>query len=469
MDIDGQHDQDNTEMEKTHIALNSDCPQWKVAVKIVAKLRDAGHEAHIVGGAVRDALLGRKPKDVDVATSAHPDQVISVFNGGNLVGASFGVVIVEEDGEKIEIATFRKDGEYDDGRHPVSVEFCGAETDALRRDFTINALFYDPVAEEVTDYVGGMDDLRSGVIRSVGDPFKRFSEDHLRMLRAVRFSMRYGFTIDRHTVEAIRSYGPCFLKRIPAERIAMELDAIFRGNYAGTAMHLMSILGILRAILPEVEEMRGVEQPPDWHPEGDVFIHTALAMGKLVAPSSVLAWSVLLHDVGKPATFSTDADGRIRFCGHEDVGAEIAGRILARLKFPNETIQAVQEVIAMHNKLHYTGEMKKSTLRKIIGGDHFPAMIELNRVDSMSSAKITEGYVHMLDFIIGQDNVLKLPKPFITGRDLINSGYEPGPVFKRVLGKVYDKQLDGDIADAEAAMIMAVEILKGIDQAEKHE
>jgi poly(A) polymerase len=437
-------------MERFEIRHSGDA-EWQAAESIVAKLREAGHESYIVGGAVRDMLLGRRPKDIDVATSATPDAVQSVFPGSGLVGAKFGVVLVKEEGAIFEVATFRKDGEYGDGRHPDSVEFCGAREDAFRRDFTINALLYDPVCGEVVDHVGGIVDLRSGIIRAVGNADQRFAEDHLRMLRAVRFAVRYGFEIETGTAHAIcANVGS--LKAISPERIAMELNSVFTGRNPGDAMHLMSDLGIMSILLPEVELMHGVEQPPDWHPEGDVFIHTAMAMNKLVAPSETLAWSVLLHDVGKPDTFKVDETGRIRFHDHAPVGASIAGRILRQLKMPNEMIEDVEEVIRIHNTLHYTKDMRKSTLRKIIGAKHFPHSIELNRVDSMSSAQITEGFVHMIDSIIAQNGMLKMPSPFVTGGDLIDMGYKPGPVFGRVLREVYDQQLDGSIVDRETAL-----------------
>jgi putative nucleotidyltransferase with HDIG domain len=425
----------------------------QAAKEIVMILRSEGHGAFIVGGAVRDMLLGREPKDVDVATSALPDDVARLFPDSKRVGESFGVALVEILGAKIEVATFRKDGQYSDGRRPDSVEFCGREEDAKRRDFTINAIFFDPIAEKFVDDVGGLQDLHDGIIKTVGNAHDRFQEDFLRMLRAVRFAARLDFKLDAETALAISLHAAESLSIAP-ERVRQELSRMFTGPHPSKALWMLHQVGLLQHLLPEVDAFFGVQQPPDWHPEGDVFIHTGMVLDRLAAPSETLAWAALLHDVGKPATFMIDETGRIRFNGHDEVGAKIAGDVMARLKFPNDVMSDVMEIIGLHNKMHYCADMRKSTIRKIVGNPLFPVMIELNRADSMSSAQITDGYVHFLDFIIAQDGVLKLPEPLINGRDLIGMGMVPGPHFGAILKRVYDAQLNGDIGDRESALAL---------------
>jgi len=419
----------------------------------VVRLRAAGHSAWFVGGCVRDLLLGREPKDYDVATSAPPEEVLRLFPRAGQVGAHFGVVMVHEGSAYVEVATFRSDLEYRDGRRPESVRFeRDPREDAIRRDFTINALMLDPSTGEVLDFVGGRQDLQARIMRAIGDPERRFREDHLRLLRAVRFAARLGFEIEPATFEAIRALAPA-IRRVSAERVRDELARILTEGGPRRGFELLDDAGLLREILPEVAAMKGVEQPPEFHPEGDVWIHTLMMLEGMRNPSLELALGVLLHDVGKPATFRIAE--RIRFDGHVEKGVELARALMGRLKFANSVIESAEGLIANHMKFKDVPRMRESRLKRFIRMPGFEDHMELHRLDCISSHGSLENY----DFVRRKQSEtppeqLK-PNPLITGKDLIAAGYKPGPMFGVVLGEIEDAQLEGAIATRDEAMAMA--------------
>lgn len=419
-----------------------------LAQQVTSTLRAAGHSAYLAGGCVRDLLLGREPADFDVATAARPDQVLELFPGSVAVGAHFGVVLVQGD---VEVATFRSDHSYRDGRHPDTVVFENdPRQDVVRRDFTINGLLMDPETGEVLDFVGGRDDLRAGVIRAIGDPRRRFAEDHLRMLRAVRFAARFGYTIEPETLAAIRELASR-IHRVSAERVRDELTRILTEGQPRRGLELLDETGLLAEVLPECRALQGVEQPPEYHPEGDVWIHTLLMLQSLEQPSPALAWGVLLHDIGKPATFRRAAD-RIRFDGHVDAGLAIARPLLARLKFSNADTDRILALIANHMRFMDAPRMKESTLKKFLRLDHFDEHLALHKADCHSS----HGGLQNYDFVRAKLAALPpeqlKPAPLVTGRDLIALGMAPGPEFKRILAEAEDLQLEGRFGSREEAL-----------------
>jgi poly(A) polymerase len=432
-----------------------------LARSLVERLRASGHNAYLVGGCVRDLLLGRVPKDFDVATSARPDEVLALFPRADRVGAHFGVVLVHEDGAHVEVATFRADLEYRDGRHPEGVRFeTDPRADAVRRDFTINALLLDPVSGEILDFVDGRADLAAGVIRAIGDPVQRFQEDHLRLLRAVRFAARLGFTIEPATFEAIRSFAPK-IHSVSAERVRDELARILTEGGAKRGFELLDATGLLHEILPEIEAMKGVEQPPEFHPEGDVWTHTLImldGLGHTSAPPSIgLALGVLLHDVGKPATFRVAE--RIRFDGHVEKGLEIARPLLTRLRFPTDVIETAEALIANHMKFGAVTRMRESKLKRFLRMPDFDEHLALHRLDCLSSHRNLDNY----EFVRRKLNELPpeqlKPARLVTGRDLIEAGYRPGPLFKAVLDEIEDAQLEGRISTRQEGLALARESL----------
>ncbi len=429
-----------------------------MARSIVERLRASGHNAYFVGGCVRDLLLRRIPKDFDVATSAQPDELLELFPGANTVGAHFGVVLVHNESACVEVATFRADLEYRDGRHPEGVRFeTDPREDVLRRDFTINALLLDPVTGEILDFTNGRADLEAGLIRAIGDPARRFREDRLRLLRAVRFAARLGFSIEPATFEAMRSFAP-LIQSVSAERVRDEIARILTEGGAKRGFELLDQTGLLHEVLPEIEAMKGVKQPPEYHPEGDVWTHTLIMLEGLRAPSLELALGVLLHDVGKPATFRIAE--RIRFDGHVEAGLEIAHKLLTRLRFPNDTIEAAEALIANHMRFGDVTRMRDSTLKRFLRIPGFDEHLELHRLDCLSS----HGYLDNYEFMRNKKAELPAeqlkPVPLITGRDLIDAGYRPGPMFGIVLNEIEDAQLEGRIQTREAAMALVHEKLR---------
>jgi putative nucleotidyltransferase with HDIG domain len=424
-----------------------------VATKLVRRLRESGFIAYFAGGCVRDALLRKQPKDIDIATDAEPDEVQKMFIRTVAVGAKFGVVRVLEGGFEFEIATFRSDGVYLDGRRPVSVTFSSPEEDAKRRDFTINGMFYDPLADQVVDFVGGKTDLEHRLVRAIGNPDERFSEDHLRLLRAVRFAAALDFEIEPATWKAVTEKAHQ-IRTVSQERIRDELVKIMADPHRVRGLDLLDQSGLLKNILPEVSRMHGCEQPPQFHPEGDVYVHTRLMLSLLPADASpLLALSVLLHDIGKPVTYSFDeVDQRIRFNGHDQVGADMATEIMTRLRFSNEEIGTVVEAIRNHMVFKDTPNMRPAKLRRFMGRQNFPLELELHRVDCLGS----HGDLQTYDLLVNKqrefENEPIIPPPLLTGRDLIALGLKPGPRFGEILEAVQTAQLDGEIKDRAGAL-----------------
>lgn len=436
-----------------------DTADFRTARSVARKLGDAGFRAMLVGGSVRDMLLGRVPHDFDLVTDATPEELAQVFPGEcELVGASFGVSLVKRDGLSLEVATAREERNYLDGRHPESVRYTrDLSVDVARRDFTVNALMYDPVAGEVVDHVGGVADLEKGVIRCVGDPERRFSEDYLRMLRAVRFAGRFGFGLDPATRAALdKLSGKC--SQLSGERVREEMSRILCTPRAAESLKLMLDSGLLAAVLPEVAALSGVEQPPEFHPEGDVFTHTCLMLRNMVLPTVNLAWSVLLHDVGKKPCFGRDETGRIRFFGHESAGAEMAGAILERLRFSVADRERIVAAVKNHMRFAAVREMKSGKILRLLADDNFALELELHRLDCMSCHGKLDGFVYLVDQLRKLPEA-KLPPPLILGRDLVGAGFSPSPRFGEVLREIYERQLSGEFADREGALQAALKML----------
>jgi poly(A) polymerase len=466
--------------------------QFEAALGVVEKLRTMGYEAYLAGGCVRDLLLGREPKDFDVATSAQPDVVLGMFERTFAVGAHFGVVLVatcaawggaEGAGAPTEglaaeyvvteVATFRSDGAYSDGRHPDAVRYTtSAEEDVRRRDFTINGLLLDPfgvaclpadllddraaVREGVVDHVGGLSDLGAGVVRAIGRAEERFEEDHLRMLRAVRFAARFGFELEAGTAAAIRALAGR-ISAVSRERVRDELSRMLTEGRARRAFELLDETGLLAEVLPEVVRMKGVEQPPQYHPEGDVWVHTLGLLGQLEEGCSMgLAWGALLHDVGKPPTFRRAPD-RIRFDGHVEVGVAMAAEICRRFRFSNEVARQTLALVENHMRFADAERMKDSTLKRFFRLERFEEHLALHRMDCLAGS----GNLHHWEFVRERWQTMPeeavRPKPLITGRELIAVGYQPGAAFKQMLRAVEDAQLEGTIATAEEALQLVQE------------
>lgn len=432
--------------------FESDTPLLKAAIRIVRRLTDSGHQALLAGGCVRDALLGRKVKDIDIATAARPEQVEALFAGETYaVGRAFGVVVVRMDGYNFEVATFRADGEYLDGRHPEKVSYADAAADAERRDFTINGLFYDATTHEILDFVGGRDDLKRRYLRAIGDPVERFTEDRLRMLRMVRFASVLEFDIDPATAEAAAACADG-LRLVSAERIAQEFTRMLvESPRPSVALEWLDRLGLLQQFLPEVAALRGVRQPPQFHPEGDVWTHTLMMLDRMPKErDATLAYAVLFHDIGKPPTtcIARDGDGSeiIRSPNHAAIGSEMAYGILDRLRMPAELRDTVAALVRRHMTFSELPRMRKPTLRRFMGAPTFKWDIALHRLDAACSS----GDFSVLEF--AEEKLAEfasepvLPKPWIMGRDLLAAGMEPGPELGAWIARASDYQLDGRFA-----------------------
>jgi poly(A) polymerase len=428
-----------------------------LADRICKTLCARGHQAYLVGGCVRDILLGREPADYDVATDAQPDEVQQMFPDSLAVGAQFGVMIVTDGDAQVEVATFRSDIGNSDGRHPDKVVFStSVKDDVQRRDFTINALLLDPKTNEVLDYVGGREDLRAGIIRTIGRPEDRFCEDKLRMVRAVRFAARFRYAIEGATFAAIRKLAPDVCQ-VSAERIRDEVTKILTEGAARRGFELLDETALLPEILPEIARMKGVEQPPQFHPEGDVWIHTLLMLEKLSAGCSpTLAWGVLLHDVGKPPTFKppTGPNGRIRFDEHVEVGTRMAEDICRRLKFSNEDTEQVAALVANHLRFKDVGQMKLSTLKRFVRLLRFEEHLDLHRLDCLSSHGSLESYDFVRRFLKETPPEEVRPPRLLTGGDLLGLGFKPGPLFKEILDAIEESQLNGEIQTHEEALAL---------------
>lgn len=430
------------------------------AMELARRLAAAGHEAMFAGGCVRDVLLGRPPQDYDIATSATPAEVLALFPGANEVGAHFGVVIAKHGGHHVEIATYRTDGSYKDGRRPESVTFSTASEDARRRDFTINGLFERPQTGAIVDHVGGVDDLNAKVLRAIGEPGERFREDALRLLRGIRFSTTLGFTIEPRTWQAITEHAD-LLEKISPERIRDEFSKIIRSPRRADGLDLLVASGLIRHIVPEVLPLIGCEQPPEWHPEGDVYTHTRIMLGMLAPdPPLELCLAVLLHDIAKPPTQTFDeVAGRIRFNGHDALGAEMAETILRRLRYPNHVVDAVVPMVARHMQFMNVQQMRTAKLKRFMAAPTFEQELELHRVDCGSSNGFTDNY----EFLQAKGAEFAaeplIPPPLVSGRDLIALGLPPGPEFKEILETVQTEQLEGRLVERESALRLVRELL----------
>jgi poly(A) polymerase len=444
-----------------------DNPKYRAAREVLAALRAAGHQAYFAGGCVRDLLLGVQPKDFDVSTSATPDAVMGLFAKTYSVGAHFGVILVctpdGEDGEiATEVATFRHDGAYSDGRRPDAVRFStDPREDVLRRDFTINGMLLDPVVFEKTgnagaatlDYVGGQEDLRAHILRAIGEPALRFAEDKLRMLRAVRFASRLEFAIEPRTMAAIRAAAP-EIGQVSCERIRDELTLMLTEGHARRAFELLDATGLLAYVLPEALRMKGVEQPPQFHPEGDVWVHTMMLLEKLTpGASSTLAWGALLHDIGKPATFQPPdpkkPGDRIRFNGHVEVGVRVAQEILRRLRFSNEDTEQIVKLVKNHMRFGDIMQMRESTLKRFLRLPKFDEHLALHWMDASSAHGDLRLYEFAKERLRATPVETMRPPLLVTGKDLIAAGYRPGPEFKAMLEVAEDAQLEGRAATTE--------------------
>jgi poly(A) polymerase len=450
------------------------------AEQICQKLRAAGYQAFLVGGCVRDILLGHEPADYDVCTDATPEQVLRIFPRSLTVGAKFGVVIVVEDSQvnvlptgagsandpaapiQVEVATFRSDIGYSDGRHPDSVVLAKTpQEDVKRRDFTINALLMNPETNEVLDFVGGREDLRAGIIRAIGDPEERFREDKLRMVRAVRFASRLHYEIEPKTFRAIQDLA-LEIGQVSPERLRDELTKLLTEGAARRAFELLDETKLLPHLLPEIARMKGVEQPPQFHPEGDVWIHTLLMLEKLPAGCSpTLAWGVLLHDVGKPATFTpaSGPDGRIRFDRHAEVGTRMAEEISRRFRFSNDDKEQIAALVASHMKFKDVLQMKPATLKRFARLNRFDEHLELHRLDCSSSHRMLDNYDFVRRFMDETPAEEIRPPRLLTGDDLLAIGLKPGPAFKEILNAVEEAQLNDSISTREEALILAKSLI----------
>ena len=441
---------------------------YQVALTILQTLRRSGFVTYFAGGCVRDLLMNRTPKDYDIATSASPGQIMLHFPHTLDIGKAFGVIQVLMEGSSCEVATFRKDRAYQDGRRPSTVEFCNAREDVLRRDFTINGLLYDPEKNEVIDYVEGRKDIEARTLRAIGPADTRFGEDYLRMLRAVRLASTLEFTIAPDTLEAIRRHAPD-IERISAERIQQEITRILiEAPNPGRGIALLKEAGLLDVLLPEVARMAGQEQPPLFHPEGDVLTHTINMLDGLKQPSLELAYAVLLHDVGKPLTAhrvqEPDGSQWVRFDGHAKVGAELAEAILRRLKLPAQETETITHCIRNHMRFMDVQSMRRSTLRQLIGSPTFPLELELHRLDCVYSHGNLANHDFLLRFIDELRHEPVLPKPWITGKDLLEAGLPEGPDIGHWIKQAYEAQLDNRFSDREALWIWLQGELAQIDR-----
>ncbi|MEI6714700.1 MAG: CCA tRNA nucleotidyltransferase [Verrucomicrobiota bacterium] len=428
------------------------------ARNVVAKLQAAGHQALYAGGCVRDMLRNVQPHDYDIATSARPEEVQALFRRTIAIGAQFGVISVLDGNAEYQVATFRSDGTYQDGRHPDSVTFSSAEEDAKRRDFTINGLFFDPIENTLRDYVGGQKDLQIGLLRAIGNPSERFAEDRLRMLRAIRFATVLEFEICPETWTAICTQAS-HLCEVSEERIREEFLKIMLSPARVRGLDLLDSSGLLQEILPEMEALKGCEQPPQFHPEGDVWVHTRLMLSLL--PESVstpLVLSVLLHDIAKPATFTYDEVAkRIRFSGHEKLGAEMTEQILTRLRFSRKEIDATVEAVANHMAFKDVQQMRVARLKRFLARSTIQDELALHRVDCASSNGDLSNYDFLNRKIEEFSNEPLIPEPLITGRDLIPLGYKPGPQFKEILEAVQNRQLEGTLHSKSDSLLWVKE------------
>jgi poly(A) polymerase len=427
----------------------------ELANSICDALQQHGYQALLVGGCVRDVLLGRDPADYDVTTDASPERVMQLFPESLAVGAKFGVVLVTRDSAQVELATFRRDVGYSDGRHPDQVVYARKpEDDVSRRDFTINGLLMRHNSGEVLDYVGGRADLEAGIIRAIGEPERRFTEDKLRMLRAVRFAARFGYRIESKTLVAIRLHAQ-EIHAVSAERLREELSKLLTEGAARRGFELLDESGLLKNVLPEISALKGVPQPPEYHPEGDVWVHTLLLLAGLPPGSSrTLAWGALLHDVGKPPTFrpASQTGDRIRFDAHVEVGVRMTAEICKRLKFSNDETEQIEALVANHMRFKDVSQMRQSTLKRFIRLPQFDEHLELHRLDCLASHGHLDAYEALREFVSRTPSDQVRPRRLLTGDDLSEIGYPPGPSYQKMLAAVEDAQLEGVLTNKEEAI-----------------
>jgi poly(A) polymerase len=427
----------------------------ELANSVCDSLQRHGHQAFLVGGCVRDILLHREPADYDVATNATPQEVLQLFPDALDVGAQFGVVLVRKDSLKVEVATFRSDVGYSDGRHPDQVVYSQTpEEDVQRRDFTINGLLMRHDSGNVLDFVGGRADLAAKIVRAIGEPSRRFAEDKLRMLRAVRFAARFGYTIEPATFAAIRKHAS-EIHIVSAERVREELSKLLTEGAARRGFELLDELGLLAELLPEIAAMKGVPQPPQFHPEGDVWIHTLLMLEDLpTGASPTLAWGVLLHDIGKPPTFrsATETGDRIRFDGHVDVGVRMADELCRRLRFSNDDTDQIKALVANHMKFKDVSQMRQSTLKRFVRLPQFDEHLELHRLDCQSSHGKLDAYEAVRSFLAQTPPAEVRPPRLLSGDDLKDLGYTPGPEFQKILATLEDAQLEEAVQTRDQAL-----------------
>jgi putative nucleotidyltransferase with HDIG domain len=424
--------------------------QGDKAVAIVKRLREEGYESYLAGGCVRDFLLNKTPQDYDIATSAKPEDVQRIFPRTIPVGAQFGVVLVVLNGDSFEVASFRFDGPYLDGRRPSQVRYGTLQEDIMRRDFTINGMVYDPIENRVVDLVEGKKDLERRCIRAIGNPRERFEEDRLRVVRAIRFAASLNFAIDSVTFDAIKQ-SAATITQISWERIGEEITRILTEGGARRGFELLDETGLLKILLPEIERMKGVEQSPDHHPEGDVFKHTLLTLSHLETPTETLAYGCLLHDVGKPVCFHQEA-GRITFYGHTDRGAEMAEAILKRLKRGRAAWERVAYLVKNHLRHTQAPKMRLSTLKRFLREEGIDELLELARIDALSSSGDLQYYRFCQERLSEMQEEEIRPEPLLRGKDLIGMGYIPGPIFAEILQRVEDAQLGGELTSRQEAV-----------------
>ncbi len=424
----------------------------RAARKVAEILRDRGHIAYFAGGCVRDMVRGLTPKDYDIATDARPENVQALFPRTYAVGAHFGVIIVLEDGFQFEVATFRSDEAYIDGRHPSAVHFSSPEEDARRRDFTINGMFLDPASNKVIDLVGGQADIGAKLVRAIGEPGQRLAEDRLRMLRAVRFATALDYQIDERTWDALVASASS-INQISAERIRDEVVRIFLSSNRVRGWDLLDASGLMSAILPELQAMKDVLQPEQFHPEGDVFVHTRLMLSLLRETVSVpLVFAVLFHDVAKPVTARVDETGRIRFNEHDRIGAEMTEAIMRRLRFSGAEIEATVEMVRQHMVFKDAPKMRVAKLKRFMARPTFEQELELHRVDCQGSHRMLDNYEFLLRKREEFANEPIIPPPLVRGDDLIAFGLKPGPKFGEILEAVETRQLEGKLRTRDEAL-----------------
>lgn len=436
----------------SYAGFRRDIPGIAAAYKVADILQRAGYKGVLVGGSVRDILSGRIPDDYDMVTTAPPDKLAEIFNDSKFVGASFGVSLLKVDGISLELASARSERHYLDGRHPEQIVFTDdLSLDAARRDFTVNALMYDLISGELYDFTGGVEDLKKGVLRTVGKASERFGEDYLRMLRAVRFAANCNLEPDDECIEAVKLMAPQAVK-ISAERIYQELNRMLGGRNPEKAFRLLEKTSLLQYILPEVAALRQVGQPPQYHPEGDVLEHTLLMLRHMVFPDALTGWTVLFHDIGKKAAFSRDESGRIRFFNHETIGADMCLDICRRLHFSNSDTEKCVKAVRNHMRFASVTMMRQPKLRKLVADDNFALELELHRLDCIACHGIMDGFVYLLDYMNEHPGSTELPPPWVRGADLLRAGFKPSPRFKTVLESVYEQQLNNAFSSPAEAL-----------------